>query len=246
MGRGPAEGRVDLVVGRGGDDELADRGGVVEDEAVLGVQPADVEGLGAAQPRLLARGEQELQPHRAAVPHQLARRREDRGHCRLVVGAEDALVAVPEDAVLADDLDRRRERNGVQVRTQQDRPRAFRTGNAGEDVPGVRAGLGGAAVLLDLLDAQRAQLGDHRVRHRALPPGRALYLTEANELVEKSLALLGGDAEHYWPALTSGSPSGTRPRARSSAARTNSRNSGCGRSGRELNSGWNCDATKKG
>ena len=37
-----------------------------------------------------------------------------------------------------------------------------------------------------------------------------------------------------------------RRRARSNAAPTKSRNSGAGRSGRDLNSGWNCEATKNG
>jgi hypothetical protein len=37
-----------------------------------------------------------------------------------------------------------------------------------------------------------------------------------------------------------------RPDACSSAAAMKSRNSGAGRSGRDLNSGWNCEATKKG
>ena len=47
-------------------------------------------------------------------------------------------------------------------------------------------------------------------------------------------------------AVSSSAPSAGRSPAWCAAAPTNSRNSGSGRLGRELNSGWNWEATKKG
>ena len=47
----PAEVGLEAVVGRGGGDELADRRGVVEDVAELGLQGDGVERLGAGAAR---------------------------------------------------------------------------------------------------------------------------------------------------------------------------------------------------
>ena len=119
--------------------------------------------------------------------------------------------------------------------------RAPRGREPGEHVARIRARLGAAVVLLDLLEPERAQLGDHRIRHRALVARRALDLAETGELGEEPLALLrrGPTRELLGPRARPGAP------ARAAAA-TNSRPSGCGRGGRDLNSGWNWEATKNG
>ncbi len=68
VGLDPGEVGADLLLGRRGDDHLADRAGVVEDEAALGAQQARVEGLGAAQSLLLGDGQQQLDARPAAAP----------------------------------------------------------------------------------------------------------------------------------------------------------------------------------
>src|SRR5204862_8100096 len=75
-----------------------------------------------------------------------------------------------------------------------------------------------------------AQIGDRVIQPPAVDlGGRAHYLLDAPRDARISSA-------------TAGSP----PVACSFAAATNSRNSGAGFSGRDLNSGWNCEATKNG
>ena len=92
-----------------------------------------------------------------------------------------------------------------------------------------------------------AQLAGHPVGARPLVAGRALDPAQGGERLVQALALGVGGAPHRAAA---GSPSRRRPAsaasAYSSAAPTNSRNSGAGRSGRDLNSGWYCEATKNG
>ena len=89
------------LLGRRGDDHLADRAGVIEDEAALGTQPARIEGLGAAQTLLLGDGQQQLDADRRwSVGPRIARHQlhEDRNR-RLVVGAQDRLAGAAEDAI---------------------------------------------------------------------------------------------------------------------------------------------------
>ena len=122
-------------------------------------------GSKALAPRereLLAGGEQQLDADRGARARQAPRRREDGGDGGLVVGAEDRLVGVAEHAVLLLDLDRAGERDGVEVGAEQDRPRAGRALDAGEQVAAVGAGVGRRVVLLDL-QAEALQLGAYGV-----------------------------------------------------------------------------------
>ena len=225
--------------------------------------------LAPSQRQLLAGGEEQLDPDRGGRSATSRRgRREDHGDGRLVVGAEDRLVGVAQRRRPRwTTLTGAGERHGVEVRAEQDRA-------ARPPGPSIRASrlpesepvCGAAAVLLDL-EPERAQLGGHGVGHGALAPRRALDLAQADEIGDQPLALaaerrcgtaltgaklLAGAA---WRAAASRpwtrpGPPAPRPerasRARSSAAPTNSRNSGCGRSGRDLNSGWYCDATKNG
>src|SRR6185369_9128848 len=116
------------------------------------------------------------------------------------------------------------------------------------------------------LDPHPAQFRLHALRALALVPERARDAAERGErLVEPRALGVGGrphpsnlaaggedqSVDRKRPAVICGSDSsaegsGTRPPACSNAAPTKSRNSGAGRSGRDLNSGWNCDATKNG
>src|SRR5204862_223806 len=97
---------LDAVVGRRGDDDLADRRGVVEHVAEVGPQLTDVERLGARQRVLLGDREQQLDADRRALDRDPVRQREHHRDRGLVVGAEDRLVAVGPAALLADRLDR--------------------------------------------------------------------------------------------------------------------------------------------
>ena len=144
MGRVAQEARLQAVVGGRGHHQLSDRRGVVEHEAVLGLQPGGVHGLGTVQRALLAGGEQQLDAHGRAVGHEPARGAEHRGHGGLVVRAEDALVGVAESAALLHHVHRGGQRNGVQVGAQQDRACALGPLDAREQVAGVRARVGAA------------------------------------------------------------------------------------------------------
>ena len=63
----PDEVGEDLLLGRRRDDHLADRAGVVEDEAGPRAQLRGVEGLRPAQPLLLGDGQDQLDPDRPAA-----------------------------------------------------------------------------------------------------------------------------------------------------------------------------------
>ena len=252
--------RGEAEVGRRRGDHLADRRRVVEDVAEVGLQLRGVELLGALQRVLLAGGEEQLEPDRraldAAAPRQLEHDR-DRG---LVVGAEDAVVGVLPAAVDDHGVDRDAAVvDGVEVRAEQDRALAA-AGEAREQVAG--------GVLL-CLDPHPAQLRLDALGALALVPERARDAAERGEgLVQPRALGVGGRPQELRskrpataspggsspatprsasPEMASSADSaGARPPACSNAAPTKSRNSGAGRSGRDLNSGWNCEATKNG
>ena len=85
---------------------------------------------------------------------------------------------------------------------------------------------------------------------RSRPDGLSIRHSAANVSRSRRRSAVG------WRASRGETVRGDRRRAlvrrarrlaeRASAAPTNSRNSGAGRSGRDLNSGWNCEATKNG
>ena len=131
-------------------------------------------------------------------------------------------------------------------------------GDPREQVAGVGAGGRSGVVLLDL-ESDPAELRGDPVGARALVPGRALDPAQRDERLVQALAFGVARAPHGALArVTLGSDRGClrcldRPGWRqvrtagrvacASAAPTNSRNSGAGRSGRDLNSGWYCEAT---
>ena len=111
-----------------------------------------------------------------------------------------------------------------------------------------RAVLADHADLVALVDREyrdRAEVGDHvALEGRAVVLDRSLLNAEDVGLQE----LLGSnDAErlaHNVASTDSGSMMwGSRPSARAAAALMRPRKSGCGRSGRDLNSGWACVPT---
>ena len=90
----PDEARVDAVLGRRLEHHPADRRGVIEDVADAGLQAIVIERLGAAQADLLLRRQHELDAGmREPALHDLAHRVEHAGDRRLVVGAEDPVLA---------------------------------------------------------------------------------------------------------------------------------------------------------
>src|SRR5205807_5949088 len=201
-------------------------------------------------------GEHEVGSNRRGRGRVPARDPEDRRDRGLVVGAEDRLVPVREHPVALLDLDRARERHRVHVRADYDRARAHGAVDPRHNVAGVRARLGGARVLLRI-ESGGPQLVEQDVDDVALAARGALDLAEADEVAPQVVLLCargawrdgGRQAVKRRAAGSAGASSRSstsRPSDRSSAAFTNSRKSGCGRSGRDLNSGWNCAATKNG
>ena len=82
-------------------------------------------------------------------------------------------------------------------------------------------------------------------RQRDHEPLMQGVLTDERETGGRDRARLRHDSADVRSSSNDGS-CGLRPAARSSAARTNSRNKGAGRSGRLLNSGWACVAIQNG
>ncbi len=205
--RGPAvELGRDPVIGRGGEHDLADRGGVVEDIAVPALQAGRVELLGPEQRDLLAHREQQLDPDRRGLGlgQQAAGKLErdrDRG---LVVGAQDAVVGVLPSPVDQHGLDRRRGRHRVQMGADEDAALA-RAGDAGEQVAGVRARALTGVILLRV-EPHLLELADDPVGAFALPAGRALDPAQGREGFVQPLAILVGGASHARVALITPSP----------------------------------------
>src|SRR6266511_3395196 len=83
-------------------------------------------------------------------------------------------------------------------------------------------------------------IGNHALLARRARQSRKLG-EEGDELVLGHPAILG-----RYAVVAAGTASPARSRARPSAAPTNSRKSGAGRVGRDLNSGWNWLATNQG
>ena len=128
---------------------------------------------------------------RRAVAHQPAHGPEDRHHGGLVVGAEDGVVAVREEAVLAHHLDRPVERDRVHVRAQQHGGRAL--GSRARARAGCRSRSRSATAVssssTSMPEAARAPPSAPAATARSRAR-RALDLAEADELGEEPLALL--------------------------------------------------------
>jgi hypothetical protein len=188
-----AEVRLEPVVGRRGDDDLADRARVVEDVAERRAQRRRVERLGAGQRVLLADREQQLDADRQAVDHGAPRERQQDRHRGLVVGAQDGVACALPAVVHEHGLDDAVVRHGVEVGAEQHRAAGVAAGQAREEVARLRTRLGGRAVL-GHLEPQRAQLAGDVVGDRALAPERAGDRAQRRErLVEPpALDLRGG------------------------------------------------------
>src|ERR687895_18684 len=156
---------------------------------------AAAERLAPRQGEFLAGGEEELHADGGPRRHQPPGCAEDGGHGGLVVRAEDGLVPVGEDAVLARHLHRGGERDRVEVGAEEDGAGALRARYAGEQVAGLRARVPAAVVFLDL-EAELCELGADGLRYFALAPRGTLDLAEADEVVQQALALLRGGGSH--------------------------------------------------
>ncbi len=130
------------------------------------------------------------------------------GDGRLVVGAEDRLAAAAKDAVRELDLDLPALGHGVEM-GEEGHPALAGARDARDQVAGAGPCPPGG-VVLDHVDPERAQLGDHVVGDRALVAGRARDLAEAGEaLVETPVGLVGAvshrsssPASAAWAAAT--------------------------------------------
>src|SRR6185312_13558475 len=170
---------------------------------------------------LLADREQQLDVDRGALLVHVARQREQHGHRRLVVGAEDAFVGVLPERVLAD----------LEPQCLQLAPDAL---------PALPLAQRGAR--------DRAQLSEDRVQVAVLQcrSGRRGGGRHDRPAASAASAVSAAPADAARLSSTRTKRSCSPPPRCASAAATKSRNSGAGRSGRDLNSGWNCEATKNG
>ena len=249
----PRKARLQAVVGRRGDDDLADRRRVVEDVAERRERSVETsKALAPLSAVLLADGEEQLDADRAsprpprgarapaAPPRPPCCRR--RGSCR----PRSPSRRRPAPA-------RRRRRAGTVSRcAQSSTERSRAAGDARQQVAALGAGLGGRVVLARPRGRARA------ARRRRGRPSRARARTGWGSRTARRTGRSAAGARPPRPGRNARRRSARRARrgprrprargsrARSSAAATNSRNSGAGRSGRDLNSGWNCEATKNG
>jgi hypothetical protein len=139
---------LDAEVGWGRQDDLADRGRVIEHIPELAAELAEIEGPGPHQADLLGDGEQQLEPDGRRCGGRAVRNGEQHRHGRLVVGAEDPVVRVLPALVHERRLDGRFERHGVQVGAEHHR-RVGGPRNAREHVARL-VGLDGQAEALEL------------------------------------------------------------------------------------------------
>ena len=171
---------------RRGQDDVPDRGGVVVAVPDPGAQPRRVERLGAAQADLLHRRQHELDPGvRPPRSDELRDGGEHDGHGRLVVGTEDGVVPVHDDAVSHLGVDRPRRRHGVEVGVQEDRNAVAIVGRRQRDVdvPHVGADLR-PGVVLGRVEAEVAEEVERAVGDGPLTPRRARDRSQLAEQVE--------------------------------------------------------------
>ena len=187
-----------------------------------------------------------------------ARRLHHHRERRLVVRAEDRAARVAHDPVVQHGLEIAVEGNGVEVGAEEDRHALDVPGQAAKDIPGRRADRRAAPVLVPL-EPDRVELAGDPVGDRTLLAGRARDRAQARETGRRpaTSAAAAPRRSSYEPVPTGARIGGggryaavartpERARLRSSAATTNSRKSGAGRVGRDLNSGWNWLATNHG
>ena len=184
MGRAAVEPHLHRLRVGSAEDHLADRRRLVVDVAEPRREPLVVEGGRAEQADLFLRREDELETGmRPALLDDPPRRVEHRRDRRLVVGAEDRLPCVRDDALFEHRLDRPLWRNRVEVRAEEDRqaaiPAACRL-EPTEEVAGRRADARARVVLVHL-EAELAQVERDAVCDLALLAGRARQRGEVGE-----------------------------------------------------------------
>ena len=236
MRRDPLELGRHALLRRRGDDERAGRAVAVEHEHPPCREAGQVERLGAQQTGLLAGGEDELDVARGRLGDERAGEHQQDGDGRLVVGAEHRGAVAAHEPVVDDHARRARDRHGVEVGAQADGLRLPSAGDAGDQVAAAAAGDGSAAVLADA-ETKAAEMRRDGVGDLPLGAGRRRDPGQPDEGVEELPVYAG--------AHTSSSSS-SRSLRRRAAAPTKSRKSGAGRVGRDLNSGWNWEATNQG
>ena len=173
------------VVGRGGaEDDLADRRRLVVDVADPRPQAAVVEGVGAEQPDLLLRREEQLDARmRPVLGEHAARRLEHRGDGGLVVAAEDRRSGVADDPVLDDRLELVGRRHRVEMGAEEHRLAVGRGLEGDVDVAHRRADARPGLVLVGP-QAAVPEVGGHTVGDLPLLAGRARDACELDEQVK--------------------------------------------------------------
>ena len=180
------------LMGGRGDDQLPDRARVVERIPERRPQRAEVELGGAAQALLLGNREDQLESDRSRPGREAGGELDQDRDRGLVVGAEDRLATTAIHAVGELDLDPPRLGHGVEVGAEH-HPPVPRPRDARDQVARSRAGRL-RRVVLDDVDAVRAQLAEYGVRHRPLRAGRARDLAESHEAFEEPILAHGQEA----------------------------------------------------
>src|SRR5262249_55522975 len=140
--------------------------------------------------------------------------------------------------VLDHRLDRSDGRNRVDVRAEEQRRAFARPRQPAVEVSGAGVDPSGGVILVHL-ESQPAELCRDAVGDCSLLAGWARHRSQVEKEVEHAHR-----ASIVFQPVAVATP--CRPRARAWAAPTNSRNSGAGLVGRDLNSGWNWLATNQG
>ena len=241
VGGGADELGLEAQVGRRRHDHLADRRRVVEDEAELGAQLTSVERRGALEPGLLRDREQRPRA-RPASPRRSPRRSSS------TTTATAALLSAPRIASLRL-LHWPSSQTGsiampscgtVSMCVHSSTLRSPRPPSAGQQVAARESGVTSMPIVRSSAVSQSATAC-------SWPDGLGIAHSAANVSASR-VRSRGASRTHASTRTVATRP---RPARRRSpawrwAAATNSRNSGAGRSGRDLNSGWNCEATKNG
>ncbi len=194
MGSPAVDRRDHAHMRRRGDDHLAERGGMVEDEAELAAERPDVERGRALQAGLLADREEQLDAdlgRLGAGPAEVPRELDHRRDGRLVVRTEDPAIGVLPDPLPQHRLDRGGQRHRVHVRAEH-HPAGAAARDPREQVAAVGADLWSGTVLFDL-EPEARELAPDPVRTPTLPPGWTFDPAQRCERLIQAGADLGGE-----------------------------------------------------
>jgi hypothetical protein len=197
LGRDPRVGgaaqkaKLERLLGRCREHDVADGRRMVVAEPEPGVQPAEVEGLGAVQADLLHGRQHELHAGVRGAVGQAGDRGQHHRDRGLVVGTEDRVPAVDDDAVSHLGLDRPVGGHRVEMGVQENRsPLAGGGGETAVDVADVRPDPR-AGVVLVRLESQPAEELEHAVGHGPLLAGWAGDGGQVAEELDHAPHLLG-------------------------------------------------------